>query len=237
MNATNVWRVLVCVGLQILAAQCWATPVEIVEKTERGALTCTEMVERRRVNNYWWELFANGKPFIPEGRDTNKVGTCMISRNPAAQVFVFILGENLFRFQIMEGKPVAIPIQGPPGRDSIQQMKTAVWSCNGDCLIWPGHLVSVKTGEIKKLAMPELELDLIGISPDLQTVVAESPDQVDQNAISLVLIDTATGKTTPRILNKITHAWLLDRREGVEAVAAKFKWQRRSNKDQLVFPN
>ncbi|MCE9599105.1 MAG: hypothetical protein K8S54_14175 [Spirochaetia bacterium] len=194
------------------------------------------MVERRRVNNYWWELFARGKPFLPQGRDTNKVGACKISLQPTADSFVFLLGDYIWRFQMINDTAVATPIQGPPGMDSIQQFKTSVWSCNGECLLWPGHLVFVKTGEVRKLTIPP-ELDIMGISPDLKTAVAEGRNDLDSGILSLMLIDTTTGKASERILNRNQHMWLLDRRKGVEAVALQFKWQRQSGKDQLTYPN
>ncbi|MBL8019276.1 MAG: hypothetical protein JNM27_06405 [Leptospirales bacterium] len=222
--------------LVLSSSNCWANPVEVVEKTERGTIACTEMVERRRVNNYWWELSANGKPFIPPGGDSNKVGTCTISQNPAASVFVYILGESLFAFQVVAGKPTISEITGPPGLDSIQQMKKLVWSCSGDCLIWPGHLVLVKTGEVRKL--PRTDLDLIGISPDLKTIVAEDSraSDVEQGLISLALIDSETGKPSKRRLSRNKHNWLLDRTRGVEGIADQFKWVRRSGKDELAYP-
>lgn len=223
--------------MALTSSTCWPNPVEVVEKVERGSLACTQMVERKRVNNYWWELSANGKAFVPAGRDSNKVGTCTISRNPAANVFVYILGESLFSFHMVADKPTIRAIKGPPGLDSIRQMKTLVWSCNGDCLLWPGHLVLVKTGDVKKL--PGTNLDLIGISPDLKTIVAEdntASSAIERGLIPLVLIDSDTGKITKRMLNRNIHGWLLDRTKGAEGVAEQFKWVRRSGKDELAYP-
>ena len=61
---------------------CFKPKPETVDEIRRGRLRCTEMVERKRVNNYWWEVFIDEKPFVPEGRDSNKVGQCQASRNP-----------------------------------------------------------------------------------------------------------------------------------------------------------
>jgi hypothetical protein len=60
---------------------------ETVEEIQRGRLRCTEKVERRRVNNYWWEVFIDNKPFIPPGGDSNMVGQCRASRNPNVESF------------------------------------------------------------------------------------------------------------------------------------------------------
>ena len=208
---------------------------ETISEIRRGRLRCIEQVERRRVNNYWWEVFVDDRPFIPDGRDTNKIGQCQASRNPDSNVLVILLGDSCWTLRLDGDKPVFARIEKPDDMDSIDQYKSASWSCNGRCLVWPTQLVLVDTNEIRKF--PRLPSDFISFSPDLKTAVTEGLNEPEQNRLSLKLIDMKTLTVNERILRRADHLWLLDYTDGVEGIATHFKWQPGSDgKDHLIYP-
>ena len=213
---------------------CGPRKIEIVDTIERGALRCIEKVERRQVNNYWWELFSNNRPFLPEHRDSNIVGSCRASRNRDVEVIVFLMGDSCWRLLVDGGVARAVRIERPPGMDSIEQFKTAIWSCNGRCLMWRDLLVYVETGQIHRFAH-SLPDELIGLSPDLKTAVAAGQAHAE-NQISIELMDIETGAVEVKLLDRHAHAWLLDYREGRDAIAEQFKWRRVNGRDILEYP-
>lgn len=208
---------------------------ETVEEIQRGRLRCTEKVERRRVNNYWWEVFIDNKPFIPPGRDSNKVGQCRASRNPEVNVLVVLLGDNCWTLRLDGETPLFTPIEKPDGIDSIEQYKIAKWSCNGHCLVWPTQLSFVDQNDVRKF--PRLPSDFIGFSPDLKTAVTEGVNDLEHNKLSIKLVDMETSTVTNRMLTRAKYLWLLDYTDGVEGIADRFKWERGADgKDHLIYP-
>ena len=208
---------------------------ETVDEIRRGRLRCTERVERRRVNNYWWEVFVDEKPFLPEGRETNKVGQCQASRNPDVEVMVVLLGDNCWTLRLDGEKPVFTPIDKPEAMDSIEQYKSAQWSCNGHCLVWPTQMSFVDRNEVRKFS--RLPSDFISLSPDFKTAVTEGVNEPENNKLSVRIVDLATGEVNERTLTRANNLWLLDYTNGVEGIAAHFKWERGPDgKDRLVYP-
>ena len=220
--------------LLTIAATACVKP-EIVGEIRRGPLRCTEFVERRHVNNYSWEVFVNDRPFIPEGRESNKVGQCQASRNPNVNVLVLLLGENCWTLRLDGDKPVFTRIEKPDDMDSIEQFKSGRWSCDGRCLVWPTQMTFVDTNEVRKFR--RLPSDLIGLSPDLGTAVTEGVNDLEHNKLSVNLIDMKTFAVNERMLTRANYLWLLDYNDGVEGIAAHFKWERAADgKDRLIYP-
>jgi len=208
---------------------------ETITEIRRGRLSCTEKVERRRVNNYWWEVFIDGRPFIPEGRDSNKVGQCQASRNPNVNVLVVLLGDNCWTLRLDGENPLFKPIEKPDGMDSIEQFKIAKWSCDGHCLVWPTQLSFVDRSEVRKFS--RLPSDFIGLAPDLKTAVTEGVNEPETNKFSIKLVDLESSTVKERTLTRANYLWLLDYTAGVEAIAERFKWERGADgKDQLIYP-
>ena len=100
-----------CLLLASLTVLFACSKVEVVGELRRGRLRCTELVERRRVNNYWWEVFVDDRPFIPDNRETNKVGQCQASRNPNVKALVLLLGDNCWTLRLDGDKPVFTRIE------------------------------------------------------------------------------------------------------------------------------
>jgi hypothetical protein len=208
---------------------------ETVTEISRGRLRCTEFVERRRVNNYWWEVFVDDKPFIIPGADSNKVGQCQASNNPQTQALVILFGDSCWVLRVDGQKPVIQPLEKPDGLDAIQQYKSAEFSCGGRCLVWPTQMILLDTNETRKFA--PLPSSFIGFSPDLRTAVTEGRNDPEHNQISITLVDMQTGKVTERLLLRENHLWLLDYTARVEGIASRFKWERDAGgKDQLIYP-
>jgi hypothetical protein len=208
---------------------------ETVTEINRGRIRCTEFVERRRVNNYWWELFVDDKPFIIPGANSNKVGQCQASNNPQAQALVLLLGHNCWVLRMDDEKPVVQALDKPDGLDAIQQYKSAEFSCDGRCLVWPTQMIFLDTNETRKFA--PLPSSFIGFSPDLLTAVTEGRNDPEHDQISVNLVDMKTGTVTERLVTRETHLWLLDYTSRVEGIASHFKWQRDADgKDQLIYP-
>jgi hypothetical protein len=208
---------------------------EIVREIRRGPLRCTEFVETRHVNNYWWEVLVNDRPFIPEGGDSNKVGGCQASRNPNVKVLVLLFGNACRTLRLDGDRPVLTSIDKPDDMDSIEQFKSGRWSCDGRCLVWPTQMTFVDTNEVRKF--PRLPSDFIGLSPDLGTAVTEGMNDPEHNQLSVNLIDMKTFTVYERMLTRANYLWLLDYRDGVEGIAAHFKWERGADgKDRLIYP-
>ena len=170
---------------------------ETVTEISRGRLHCTEFVERRRVNNYWWEVFVDDKPFIIPGAKSNKVGQCQASNNPQAQALVLLFGDSFWVLHVDGEKPVIQPLEKPDGLDAIQQYKSAEFSCGGRCLVWPAQMILLDTNETRKFA--PLPSSFIGFSPDLRTAVTEGRNDPEHDQISVTLVDMKTGRVTERI--------------------------------------
>jgi len=224
-------------SLALLATVSWVAchKPETVDEIRRGRLRCTERVERRRVNNYWWEVFVDEKPFLPEGRETNKVGQCQASRNPDLEVMVVLLGDNCWTLRLDGEKTVFAPIDKPDAMDSIEQYKSAKWSCNGHCLVWPTQMSFVDRNEVRKFS--RLPSDFISLSPDFKTAVTEGVNEPENNKLSVRIVDLATGEVNERTLTRANNLWLLDYTNGVEGIAAHFKWERGPDgKDHLTYP-
>ena len=123
--------------MQAIRSGCWALALllatglpacvkpEAVTEIQRGPLRCTEFVERRRVNNYWWEVFVNDKPFTPDGFPSNKVGQCQASRNPEVKVLVLLYADSCWMLRLDGDRPVLTQLERPPDMDSIEQFKSA----------------------------------------------------------------------------------------------------------------
>ena len=127
------------------------------------------------------------------------------------------------------------PIDKPVGMDSIEQYKTAAWSCEGRCLVWPTQMTMAETNETRKL--PRLPEEFITLSPDLRTAVTNGLDEPEQNRISIKLVDLETFKVEDRALNRSDNLWLLDYTNGIEGIATHFKWEHAADaKDKLVYP-
>ena len=208
---------------------------ETVDEIRRGRLRCTERVERRRVNNYWWEVFIDEKPFVPEGRETNKVGQCQASRNPDVEVMVVLLGDNCWILRLDGEKPAFTPIDKPEGMNSIEQFKIAKWSCDGHCLVWPTKMSFVDRNEVRKFS--RLPSDFISLSPDFKTAVTEGVNEPEDSKLSVRIVNLETGEVNERTLTRANNLWLLDYTNGVEGIAAHFKWERGPDgKDHLIYP-
>ena len=209
---------------------------ETVDEIRRGRLRCTERVERKRVNNYWWEVFIDEKPFVPEGRDSNKVGQCQASRNRDVNVMVILLGDNCWTLRMDGEKPLFTSIEKPDATmDSIEQYKSAKWSCDGHCLVWPTQMTFVDRNEVRKFS--RLPSDFIGLSPDLKTAVTEGVNEPEHNRLSVKLVDLETSEVKERNLTRENYLWLLDYTAGVEGIAERFKWERGADsKDHLIYP-
>jgi hypothetical protein len=229
-------RLLKAIVLPALMLTLWGCrKPEMVTEISRGRLRCIGLVERRRVNNYWWEVFVDGKPFIIPGADSNKVGQCQASNNPEARALVLLSGDNCWVLRLDGEKAVIQALEKPDGLDAIQQYKTAEFSCGGRCLVWPTQMILLDTNETRKFA--RLPSSFIGISPDLRTAVTEGRNDPERDQISINLVDLKTGTVTERLLTRENHLWLLDYTARVEGIAARFKWERDAGgKDQLVYP-
>lgn len=226
----SIWLLL----LVVMLGAC-TRPAEKVTDIIRGRLRCTGVVERRRVNNYWWEVFVDDKPFNLPGRGDNKVGQCQASINPNSKQLVLLLGDSCWSLHLDGDKAVASPLEKLDGVDVVEQYKTAEFSCEGRCLVWPTQMTFLDTGETRKFT--RLPFSFIGFSPDLQTAVTEGRNELDNDRISINLVDMQTAKVTERVLTRANNLWLLDYTKRVEGIAAKFKWQRGADgKDQLVYP-
>lgn len=226
-------RLIRGVGMSALAlffAAC-EKKTEFVQQIDRGSLRCTEYVQRGNVNNYWWEITAGGQPFKPDGR-RNKVGGCQASRNTKSEILVVILGDACYAVRIEQGSPTARVLSRPDGMDSLAQFKSARWSCDGRCLVWKDRLVFVDSGEVR--THRPLAGDILGVSPDLKTAVLEAENAA--GVVSIEIVDLETGTASRRNLPAAEHPWLQDYREGSEAVASHFRWQRLNGKDRLTFP-
>ena len=119
--------------------------------------------------------------------------------------------------------------------DSIEQYKIAKWSCNGHCLVWPTQMSFVDRNEVRKFS--RLPSDFIGLSPDFKTAVTEGANEPENNKLSVRIVDLETGEVNERTLTRADNLWLLDYTNGVEGIAAHFKWERGPDgKDHLVYP-
>jgi len=223
-------------GLLIVVGLIACSKPEQVDEIRRGRLRCTEMVERKRVNNYWWEVFIDDKPFVPEGRDSNKVGQCQASSNTDVNVLVVLLGDNCWTLRLDGERPRFTVIEKPESSmDSIEQFKSARWSCNGHCLVWPTQMAFVDRNEVRKFL--RLPSDFIGLSPDLKTAVTEGVNDLEHNKLSVKLVDLETSEVKERTLTRENYLWLLDYTAGVEGIAKRFKWERGADgKDHLIYP-
>jgi hypothetical protein len=223
-------------GLLIVVGLIGCSKPEQVDELRRGRLRCVEMVERKRVNNYWWEVFIDDKPFVPEGRDSNKVGQCQASRNRDVNVLVVLLGDSCWTLRLNGEKPLFTRMEKPDASmDSIEQFKSAKWSCNGHCLVWPTQMAFVDSNEVRKFS--RLPSDFIGLSPDLKTAVTEGVNELEHNKLSVKLVDLDTSEVKERTLTRENYLWLLDYTAGVEGIAERFKWERGADgKDHLIYP-
>ncbi len=210
----------------LLSLHCGSTPAERIQRIERGRLACSELVQRKQVNNYWWELEFENRPFIPDGFKTNKVGGCRASRNPEAQVFVALLHDDIWRFQLNHDKPIFVPIPRVNGLGSIQQFKQGVFSGGGRYLVWSNQVTILETGAT--IQFPAIEGDMIGISPDLKTVIVRGEDRPAHNTLTLKMIDITTSRGIERILNRGKNLWLLDYTSGEEAIEEQLRWEKDS---------
>lgn len=215
-------------------AQRSCSHAENIAELQRGQLSCKEFVERGRVNNYWWEVFFDGQPFIPEGLDSNKVGQCSVSRNAQSTTLFLLLGDDCWTLRVEKNKPVLTRLARPEGMDSIEAYKSARWSCHGSCLVWPTQLILVDTNEVRKFR--RLPSDFITISPDLSTVVTEGINDLEHDMLSLRLIDLKTSAVSERVLARSDYLWLLDYTSGVEGIGERFKWERNTGQDRLLYP-
>jgi hypothetical protein len=231
--STPLPKAIVLPALLLTLAGC--RKPETVTEISRGRLRCTEFVERRRVNNYWWEVFVDDKPFIIPGADSNKVGQCQASNNPQAEGLVLLFGENCWVVRLDGDKAVIQALEKPDGLDAIQQYKSAEFSCGGRCLVWPTQMILLDTNETRKFA--PLPSSFIGFSPDLRTAVTEGRNDPEHGQISVTLVDMKTGRVTERLLSRENHLWLLDYTARAEGIASRFKWERDADgKDQLIYP-
>jgi len=217
-----------------LTSQTACSHRESITELRRGRLGCQEFVERRSVNNYWWEVFFDGQPFIPEGRSTNKVGQCSASRDPQSNALFILLGEDCWILRIEKDKPVLARLEKPEGMDSIEAYKSARWSCRGSCLVWPTQLVLVDTNEVRKF--PRLPSDFITISPDLSVGVTEGINDPEHDRLSIRLIDLKTFVVSERVISRSDNLWLLDYTNGVEGIGERFRWERNGGQYRLIYP-
>jgi hypothetical protein len=193
------------------------------------------MVERRSVNNYWWEVFVDDQPFILPGIKSHKVGQCQASNHSDPAVLVLLFGDSCWSLHLDDGKPVVTPLEKPDGMDSIEQYKTAEFSCGGRCLVWPTQMTFLETNETRKF--PRLPSRFIGFSPDLQTAITEGRNEPERDRLSVNLVDMKTAKVSERLVSRANNLWLLDYTKGVEGIASHFKWERAADgQDQLIYP-
>lgn len=120
------------------------------------------------------------------------------------------------------------------------------WTGDGRWLLFKDYFINVETGErrdIKSLPRNPNYLSLVGISPDLKTVVMYGKQ--DDEFLGLMLIDTETGQTTEPKFERAKYEWLLDRTHAAPNTGAahiwisnQFKWEKdASGKDRLVYPS
>ena len=220
--------------LLVMSTGCHSKP-ETVTEIRRGRLRCTEVVERRRVNNYWWEVFVDDRPFKLPGIDSNQVGQCQASNNPEGTALVLLFGDYCWALHLKGADPVIEALEKPEGMDAIEQYKTAEFSCDGRCLVWPTQMTFLDTHETRRFA--RLPSQFIAFSPDLRTAVTEGTNDYEHDRISVNVVDMQSGKITERILQRANYLWLLDYTNRAEGIAAHFKWERGAGgKDQLVYP-
>ena len=174
-----------------------------------------------------------GKPFVPDGRESNKVGACRTSISADGTVFVVLLGESIWRFQTLGGKPVLLPIPRPQDMNSIEQFKTGVYSCNGKCMVWPTQISFLETGETR--VIPRIQGDILGLSPDLRTAICRG-DSTD-GIVSIRIIDIESSAVQTKSIPYQAVPWLQDYTKGEEPIAAHFRWIRDSGgRDRLAYP-
>jgi len=221
--------------LLLLTFTACAPKPETVTEIRRGRLHCTEMVERRRVNNYWWEVFVDDRPFNLPQINSNKAGQCQASNNPEAMALVLLFGDSCWAFHLEGERPVVVPLARPEGMDAIEQYKTAEFACAGRCLVWPTQMTFLDTNETRKFS--RLPSRFIAFSPDLRTAITEGTNDYEHDRISVNVVDMQTGKVNERILPQAKYLWLLDYTDRAEGIAAHFKWERGADgKDQLAYP-
>jgi hypothetical protein len=221
-------------ALLLLTSLTACSQRENVSELRRGRLSCQEFVERRRVNNYWWEVFFDGQPFIPEGSGSNKVGQCSASRDAQSKALFILLGEDCWILRVEKEKPVLARLEKPEGMDSIEAYRSARWSCRGSCLVWPTQLILVDTNEVRKF--PKLPSDFITISPDLSIAVTEGTNDPEHNRLSINLIDMKTSVVSERVVARSDNLWLLDYTSGVEGIGERFRWEGQEGQYSLIYP-
>ena len=111
-----------------------------------------------------------------------------------------------------------------------------------------GEKINVKVIPLAGQTAFVLPLFVIGVSPDMKTIV-ELPDKITRKKgaeefLTLWIIDTETGKVEEREVNFTKNPWLTDYDNGTgdflppPAPSKHFVWEKDTNgKDQLVIPN
>lgn len=229
-------------------------------RVERGRLKFEKFVTNlvigrepvyRNVEQY---LFVNGKKWSPEGEPdfADKLNWCDTSPNPKVEMLRCISGASedykyTYIFRMRDDKPEIQKIdEGLPN----------IWANeDGRWLLFGQFRLNVETGEkVEMKVIPLagqtaaiLPLFVIGVSPDMKTIV-ELPDNMTKKEgademLTLWIIDTETGKTVERKVSFTKYPWLTDHEnpdndiQPPPAPSKHFVWEKDANgKDILVVP-
>ena len=231
-------------------------------KVERGRLKFQKFVTNlvigsepiyRNVEQY---LFVDGKKWSPDGEPkfADKLNWCDSSPNPKIEILRCFgdSSENYKTTYIVRMK------NDKPEIQKIDEGLPSTWANDdGRWLLFSRFRLNVETGEkVEMKVIPLagqtaeiLPLFVIGVSPDMKTIV-ELPDNIGKTEgaeefLTLWIIDTETGKLEARKASLTKNPWLTDHDNGkVEddfmpppAPSKHFVWEKDANgKDKLILP-
>ncbi len=230
------------------------------QKVERGRLKFAKGLKSLRIgSSYVYRdvkqyFFVNGKPWTPTDDPdfADKIGGCDSSPNP--QVEILQCGgdvtENYATTYILRMKGDQPEIQ------KLDEGGGSVWiNADGRWLLFRKFFVNVETGaKIEVKGMPFLDPKssapvtyVIGISPDLKTVVAMVDSMVQKEGkkeyLYLRIIDTESGNVDYRKTDFKKYPWLKSWKNPVGNIqpppepSKSFVWEKgKDGKDKIVVP-
>ena len=231
-------------------------------KVERGRLKFQKFVTNlvigpepiyRDVEQY---LFVNGKKWSPEGEPgfADKLNWCDASPNKEIEILRCFgdASENYKTTYIVRMK------NDQPEIQKIDEGLPSTWAnSDGRWLLFKRFRLNVETGD--KVNMKDvplagetaeiLPLFVVGVSPDLKTIV-ELPDNMSKKEgaeefLTLWIIDTETGNLDARKVSLTKNPWLDDHDNGgvdddfmpPPAPSKNFVWEKDANgRDRLILP-